>query len=130
MPNVAIRGALARLCLGLAEMPPDAELLENYIATRDEAAFASLVQRHGPKVFAVCRRLLGQHQLAEDAYQATFVVLAKKAHTIQPRSAVGGFLYGVARKAALEAYAVSRRRKETLVETVPRFPRRTGIDRR
>ena len=122
MPNVAIRGVIARLCLGLAEVQPDAELLENYIANRDEAAFASLVQRHGPKVFAVCRRLLGQHQLAEDAYQATFVVLAKKAHTIQPRSAVGGFLYGVARKAALEAYAVSRRRKETLVETVPDSP--------
>ena len=122
MPNVAIRGVLARLCLGLTEVQPDAELLENYIATRDEAAFASLVERHGPKVFAVCRRLLGQHQLAEDAYQATFVVLAKKAHTIQPRSAVGGFLYGVARKAALEAYAVSRRRKETLVETVPDSP--------
>ncbi len=122
MPNVAIRGVIARLCLGLAEVQPDAELLENYIANRDEAAFALLVQRHGPKVFAVCRRLLGQHQLAEDAYQATFVVLAKKAHTIQPRSAVGGFLYGVARKAALEAYAVSRRRKETLVETVPDSP--------
>ncbi len=122
MPNVAIRGVLARLCLGLAEVQPDAELLENYIANRDEAAFALLVQRHGPKVFAVCRRLLGQHQLAEDAYQATFVVLAKKAHTIQPRSAVGGFLYGVARKAALEAYTVSRRRKETLVETVPDSP--------
>lgn len=130
MPNVAIRGVLARLCLGLAEVQPDAELLENYIATRDEAAFALLVQRHGPKVFAVCRRLLGQHQLAEDAYQATFVVLAKKAHTIQPRSAVGGFLYGVARKAALEAYAVSRRRKETLVETVPDSPAapRTATD--
>jgi hypothetical protein len=70
-------------------------------ATKAEDAFAELVRRHGPKVYGVCRRILGDHQLAEDAFQATFVVLARKARTIQPPSAVGGFLYGVARKAGL-----------------------------
>ena len=79
---------------------PDGELLGRFVSPRDQAAFAKLVERHGPKVYAVCRRVLGHHQLAEDAYQATFVVLVKRAHCIQPRSAVGGFLYGVANKAA------------------------------
>ncbi|QEL17672.1 RNA polymerase sigma factor [Limnoglobus roseus] len=94
-------------------------MLEAFVATRDEAAFAELVRRHGPKVYAVCRRILGRHDLAEDAYQAVFVVLARKAHTIRPRAAVGGFLYGVARNAAVRALTVSRRRKETLAGTVP-----------
>src|SRR5262245_59323964 len=106
----------------VADRPADSELLERFVNQRDESAFAELVARHGPKVFAVCRRVLDQHQLAEDAFQATFLVLVKRAHSIQPRSAVGGFLYGVARRAALEAFAVSRRRKETLVGKVPDSP--------
>jgi RNA polymerase sigma factor (sigma-70 family) len=106
----------------LPDAPPDAELLDAFVARRDEAAFAEIVRRHGPKVYAVCRRALGRHQLAEDAYQATFVVLARKADRVRPRSAVGGFLYGVARKAALEAYALSRRRREALVARVPDVP--------
>ncbi|QEL14908.1 RNA polymerase sigma factor [Limnoglobus roseus] len=109
--HAATRRAAAGLSCG--------DLLEQFVTRRDEGAFAELVRRHGPRVFAVCRRVLGHHQLAEDAYQAVFVVLARKAHVIQPRSAVGGFLYGVARKAALEAFAVSRRRKETLAARVP-----------
>ena len=106
------------------------ELLDRFVRQRDETAFAELVRRHGPRVYAVCRRVLGQHQLAEDAYQATFVVLARKAHAVRPRSAVGGFLYGVARRAALEAFAVSRRRKETLVGRVPETPAvtSTGVE--
>src|SRR5262249_2901499 len=119
MRTVTIAGVVHQLRHRLAGARPDAELLDAFVARRDEAAFAELVRRHGPKVYAVCRRVLGRHQLAEDAYQATFVVLARKADRVRPRSAVGGFLYGVARKAALEAYALSRRRKETLVASVP-----------
>jgi RNA polymerase sigma factor (sigma-70 family) len=119
MRTVAIAWFVQQLRHRLAGARSDAELLDAFIAHRDEAAFAELVRRHGPKVYAVCRRVLGRHQLAEDAYQATFVVLARKAHRVHPRSAVGGFLYGVARKAALEAYALSRRRKEKLVARVP-----------
>jgi RNA polymerase sigma factor (sigma-70 family) len=111
-----------RLRRGLAARSADEELLDRFTAERDESAFAELVERHGPKVFAVCLRVLGHHHLAEDAYQATFLVLAKKAHSIQPRSAVGGFLYGVARRAALETYAVSCRRRETLVGSPPDSP--------
>jgi RNA polymerase sigma factor (sigma-70 family) len=122
MRTVAIAGIVHQLRHRSAGARSDAELLDAFIARRDEAAFAELVHRHGPKVYAVCRRVLGRHQLAEDAYQATFVVLARKAHRVHPRSAVGGFLYGVARKAALEAYAVSRRRKESLVARVPDVP--------
>jgi len=119
MHHGAIREVLVQLRHGLAGGQTDAQLLDRFIAHRDEAAFAELVQRHGPKVYAVCRRVLGQHHLAEDAFQAAFVVLAKKAGSIKPRSAVGGFLYGVARNAALEAFALRRRRKEILVEQVP-----------
>ena len=119
MRTVAITGIVHQLRHRSPGARSDSELLDAFIARRDEAAFAELVHRHGPKVYAVCRRVLGRHQLAEDAYQATFVVLARKAHRVHPRSAVGGFLYGVARKAALEAYVVSRRRKEALVARVP-----------
>src|SRR5262245_43135391 len=119
MRTVTIAGVVHQLRHRLAGARTDAELLDAFVARRDKAAFAELVRRHGPKVYAVCRRVLGRHHLAEDAYQATFVVLARKANRVHPRSAVGGFLYGVARKAALEALALSRRRKETLVARVP-----------
>jgi RNA polymerase sigma factor (sigma-70 family) len=122
MSKAAIHGVLIQVRQIQASHQTDAELLERFIARGDESAFAEVVQRHGPKVYAVCRRVLGQHHLAEDAYQATFLVLAKKAPGIQPRSAVGGFLYGVARKAALEARALSRRRKELFVSQLPDRP--------
>jgi RNA polymerase sigma factor (sigma-70 family) len=122
MADVGFRQVVTRLRRGLSHPVPDGELLGRFVTARDQAAFAELVERHGPKVYAVCRRILGRHHLAEDAYQATFVVLAKKAHGIHPRSAVGGFLYGVANKAALKAAAMSRRRKELLVGTPPDSP--------
>jgi len=66
----------------------DGDLLDQFLADRDEQAFACLVQRHGPLVFGVCRRVTGDHHLAEDAFQAVFVVLAAKAESIRPRSAL------------------------------------------
>lgn len=122
MSKAAIQGVLTQVRHLQASRQTDAELLERFIAGGDETAFAEVVQRHGPKVYAVCRRVLGQHHLAEDAYQATFLVLAKKAPSVQPPSAVGGFLYGVARKAALEARALSRRRKQHFVAQPPDRP--------
>ena len=122
MADVGLRKVVGRLRRGLADRVPDGDLLGRFVTSRDQAAFAELVERHGPKVYAVCRRVLGHHQLAEDAYQATFVVLAKRAHCIRPRSAVGGFLYGVASKAALKAVTMSHRRKEVLVGRPPDAP--------
>jgi RNA polymerase sigma-70 factor (ECF subfamily) len=70
----------------------DGQLLQSYVRSREEAAFAALVQWHGPMVWGVCRRILGSHHDAEDAFQATFLVLVRKAASIMPREMVGNWL--------------------------------------
>jgi RNA polymerase sigma factor (sigma-70 family) len=89
----------------------DARLLERYVAARDAHSFAAIVDRHGPLVWGVCRRLLADHQDAEDAFQATFLVLVRKAATVAPRQMVGNWLHGVARRTALKARALAARRR-------------------
>src|SRR5262245_33170201 len=98
----------------------DGELLGRFIERHDEAALAALVQRHGPMVWGVCRRLLGHHD-AEDAFQATFLVLVRKAASVAPRGMVGNWLYGVAHQTALHARrtAARRRAREVQVTTMP-----------
>src|SRR5262245_27703134 len=76
-----------------ADPSPDGQLMERFIGQHDEAAFAALVQRHGPMVLNVCRSVLRHEQDAEDAYQATFLVLAQKADSIRKPEAVAGWLY-------------------------------------
>ena len=83
----------------------DAQLLERFVARRDDAAFELLVWRHGTMVLNLCRRLLGHDQDAEDAFQATFLVLARKAATIGKRRACASWLYKVAYRVALAARA-------------------------
>ena len=100
---------------------PDADLLARFADARDEAAFAELVRRHGGLVFGVCKRVTGNHHLAEDAFQAVFVVLAAKAASLRPRSAVAAWLYGVAFRTSLRARTMAdrRRRHEATVDTLP-----------
>jgi RNA polymerase sigma factor (sigma-70 family) len=122
MATNQLRGVMRTL--HRAASPPDDEalsdrqLLESYIRSREEAAFAALVRRHGPMVWGVCRRLLGIHQDAEDAFQATFLVLVRKAASVVH---VANWLYGVAHQTALKARATAARRrgKEKQVLAMP-----------
>jgi RNA polymerase sigma factor (sigma-70 family) len=95
-----------------AEAATDGPLLEQFVRGRDEAAFAELVGRHGPMVLAVCRRVLRHEQDAEDAFQATFLVLAKKAGSVRRPEALGCWLYEVAYHVALRARAAAARRRQ------------------
>src|SRR6266853_4292138 len=81
----------------------DADLLERFLARQEEIAFEALVRRHGPMVLGVCRRVLHNLHDAEDAFQATFLVLVRKAASVVPRDMVGNWLYGVAHQTALKA---------------------------
>src|SRR2546429_7244589 len=94
-----------------AEGATDAALLTRYVATRDEASFAALVRRHGPMVLGVCRRVLHDFHDAEDAFQATFLVLAKKAASLVVGESLGCWLYEVACRTALEACTLTARRR-------------------
>src|SRR5438309_852444 len=107
-----ILGRLQREGLSGSEGLADGQLLERFLSGRDEVAFAALVRRHGPMVLGVCRRILRNEADAEDAFQATFLVLVKKAHTIVPRDLVGNWLYGVACNAARKARTATARRGE------------------
>jgi RNA polymerase sigma factor (sigma-70 family) len=89
----------------------DAQLLEGFISRRESAAFEALVRRHGAMVLGVCRRVLGNDADADDAFQATFLVLVRKAASVVPRERVGNWLYGVAVRTAMKARAMSGKRR-------------------
>jgi RNA polymerase sigma factor (sigma-70 family) len=94
-----------------ASQQTDRQLLEAFSACRDHGAFATLVARHGPMVLRVCRRVLNHEQDAEDAFQATFLVLAQKAGSIRKREALAEWLHGVAYRIATEAKRKAARRR-------------------
>jgi RNA polymerase sigma factor (sigma-70 family) len=104
----------------------DGHLLECFVRQRDQAAFEALVRRHGPMVLGVCHRVLRHGDDAEDAFQATFLVLIRKAALLLSQETIGNWLYGVAYHTALKARAAAlkRRAKECQVKPVP--PRETG----
>jgi RNA polymerase sigma-70 factor (ECF subfamily) len=99
----------------------DADLLQRFARRRDEEAFTALLHRHGPMVLGVCRRVLHNAHDAEDAFQATFLVLARKARSVGRPELLGNWLYGVACRTALKARAhiAKRRRKEGRAVRVP-----------
>jgi RNA polymerase sigma factor (sigma-70 family) len=99
------------------ERLPDGQLLERFLSRQEETAFAVLVRRHGPMVLGVCRRVLHDGHAAEDAFQATFLVLFRRARTLDRRGSLANWLYTVAYHIALKARAdtAQRRRRERLV---------------
>jgi RNA polymerase sigma factor (sigma-70 family) len=99
----------------------DCDLLERFTARQEEEVFEELLQRHGPVVLGVCQRVLNHEQDAEDAFQATFLVLARRAGSIRKQASLGSWLYGVAYRLALKVKAGSARRRalERRVATMP-----------
>jgi RNA polymerase sigma factor (sigma-70 family) len=106
----------------------DSELIERFLAGQDEseAAFRVLIQRHGPMVLGVCRRILGDEHAAEDAFQATFLILVKKAEGLQDRGLLTNWLYGVALRVSQKERARGVRRRIVERQVAERAPRIAG----
>jgi RNA polymerase sigma factor (sigma-70 family) len=96
----------------------DGDLLRDFLESKSEGAFAVIVRRHGPMVWGVCQRILGNADDADDAVQATFLVLATKANSLKARPALGDWLHGIARRTALNARRSAARRREIEMQIV------------
>jgi RNA polymerase sigma factor (sigma-70 family) len=105
---------------------PDAQLLKDFVSERDEVAFEALVRRHGPMVLGVCRRVLQEEHDAEDAFQATFLVLLRKAHAIGQPELLGNWLFGVAYRIALRARSAAAKRRRLERQAVDMHSARTS----
>jgi RNA polymerase sigma factor (sigma-70 family) len=112
MVNGRLSGLLPARREGAGAERTDEELLARFVTSGEESAFAELVRRHGPMVLGVCRRVLNAEHDAEDAFQATFLVLARRARAIHKREAVGSWLYGVAYRIAARARSDAARRRK------------------
>jgi RNA polymerase sigma factor (sigma-70 family) len=106
----------------------DQELLQRFVRQGDESAFGELVKKHGSLVLAVCRGVLGHHQDAEDAFQATFLVLARKASSIRKPGSLASWLYGVAYRLALKARARDVKQSTRLPAAAPQVNEATPLD--
>src|SRR5262245_48277329 len=108
MPAAILRHIVDQLPIADA---PDGELLRRFAQHKDEPAFAEILRRHGPLVLGVCRRILGDVHAADDAFQATFVQLAKRASSIRCDGSLAGWLHTVARRVAIVARRGEQRRR-------------------
>lgn len=107
---MTIADTLRQLGLSAPDPRSDGELLGRFVRTRDEIAFAELFRRHGPTVYGVCRRVVGTGPDADDAFQAVFLVLARKAGTVRPPGMIGNWLYGVAVRTANKARVMNAKK--------------------
>ena len=111
--GAVLKGVRTLLDAGTSTGVSDGQLLERFLLRRDDAAevaFAALVERHGPMVLRTCRGVLHDVHAAEDAFQATFLILARKAPSIRQGDSVASWLFGVARRVAVRADAQRKRR--------------------
>src|SRR5438270_13885007 len=121
MDGKDLRNAVGRLRRAVrpdrADGLSDTELLGRWVAARDEAAFEALVWRHGPMVLGVCRRVLRHPEDTEDAFQAAFLVLARRAAAVRKADSLGSWLHGVAYRVAanLRRDVARRRAREAVV---------------
>src|SRR5437667_6459629 len=116
MPTGQASGAGQDPVSGLAASPDDkalsdGQLLERYVKERDERAFATLVERYSALVLGVCERVLGDRHYAEDAFQATFLVLVRRADSLDGERSIGNWLYAVAFRTAVKAKAMAAKRR-------------------
>ena len=100
---------------------PDAELVGRFVQDRDEAAFAALLDRHGPMVLGVARRVVGNHHTAEDVLQATFLMLARRARRLRHSAALPAWLHQTALNIALTVLRTRQRRQRAEAEVLPRM---------
>jgi RNA polymerase sigma factor (sigma-70 family) len=123
MATANVSAFLHRLTRGMVEETladhSDRQLVERLLARPDEAAFEAIVRRHGPMVYRVCWRVLQQEQDTEDAFQATFLILARQSRTVRRPASLASWLHGIARRVALKARAhdAARRRHEQKAAT-------------
>src|SRR5262245_34654868 len=101
--NLVLRSLRQRLGRDAIGASPDAVLLERIVLANDESAFAALVARHGALVWGVCRRVAGDAHVAEDAFQATWIVLSRKARSVKGGGSLPGWLHRVAYRLSLAA---------------------------
>src|SRR5262245_52951028 len=101
---------------------PDADLVAKFVQTRDESAFAALVERHGPMVLGVCRRALGDLYAADDAFQATFLALARNASRVREPRALAAWLYGTAVRVTGHARRAAQRTEARERKSPRRLP--------